>query len=137
VRQPAGEVLGPSGELERAQQAVRALGPAPTPRAATSTFSRTLSPPNRWPCWKVRASRAERARRTTFQRVTSRPSTSTAPCVGRSKPVITLMSVVFPAPFGPMSPTTSPRRTSRSTASSAWTPRKLRLTAAARSDSLM
>ena len=35
-------------------------------------------------------------------------SSSTEPELGRSKPVMTFTSVVLPAPFGPMSPTTSP-----------------------------
>jgi hypothetical protein len=43
------------------------------------------------------------------QRVMSRPRSSTLPAVGKSKPLITLTSVVFPAPFGPISPTISCR----------------------------
>ena len=37
---------------------------------------------------------------------------------------MTLKSVVFPAPFGPIRPWISPTATSRSTASSAWRPPK-------------
>ena len=47
-------------------------------------------------------------RRYAGQRVTSRSSSSTRPCVGRSKPLRTLTSVDLPAPFGPIRPTTSP-----------------------------
>ena len=36
--------------------------------------------------------------------MTSRPSSSTLPVVGKSKPVITFTSVVLPAPFGPIKP---------------------------------
>ena len=42
--------------------------------------------------------------------VTSRPSSSTLPAVGRTSPESRLKSVVFPAPFGPMMPTNSPSR---------------------------
>src|SRR5262249_50369869 len=63
----------------------------------------------------------------------SRPSSSTVPPVGRSNPVTTFTSVDLPAPFGPISPTTSRRRTSSETLSSAWTPANARETAEARS----
>ena len=57
----------------------------PTPSAATSTFSRTVSPRNERLCWNVRAIPA-RPRRCGLQRVTSRSSSSTVPEVGESKP---------------------------------------------------
>ena len=60
-------------------------GPAPTPSAATSTFSRTVSERNAWLCWNVRASPA-RPRRWALHRVIVRPSSSTEPAVGKSKP---------------------------------------------------
>jgi hypothetical protein len=41
------------------------------------------------------------------------------PAVGSSTPRIMLMVVVFPAPFGPSSPTISPRATSNDTPSTA------------------
>src|SRR5215813_4703650 len=50
----------------------------------------------------------------------------TCPVVGL-RPQITLKSVVLPAPFGPMTPSTSPRSTERSMRSRAWTPPKLLL----------
>src|SRR3954452_16597745 len=48
------------------------------------------------------------------------------PPLGRMSPDTTLRSVVFPAPFGPMRPWTSPLRTTKLTPSSAWTPPKER-----------
>ena len=107
-------------------------GGAPTPSAATSTFSRTDRLRNERLCWKVLASPA-RPRRCGLQRVMSRPSSSTEPSSGKSKPVRTLTSVDLPAPFGPMSPTTSFRWSSRVTPWSAWTPSNERETSAARS----
>src|SRR5581483_3004693 len=60
------------------------------------------------------------------------PASSTRPSSGRSKPLRTLTSVDLPAPFGPISPTTSPRESSRSTPRSACTPSKARETEEAR-----
>ncbi len=51
----------------------------------------------------------------------SSPSSETLPVNG-TKPVTASISVVLPAPFGPIRPSSSPSRTSRSTASRAWTP---------------
>ena len=98
-------------EPEQAEQlagsaAAPSAGDAPTPSAATSTFSRTESERNGWLCWNVRAS-PWRPRRLALQRVMSRPSSSTEPAVGRSNPVRRFTSVDLPAPFGPISPTTS------------------------------
>ena len=42
------------------------------------------------------------------------------PAVGRIRPEMTRISVVLPAPFGPMTPTASPARTSSETSNSAW-----------------
>ena len=42
------------------------------------------------------------------------------PLVGRIRPEITRISVVLPAPFGPITPTASPGLTSRLTPNSAW-----------------
>src|SRR5215218_2336952 len=131
---PAGSSdWGPSSSRARIVSARRRASPAeePTPMAATSTFARTLSPPNRCPCWKLRAMPA-RARRAAFHEVTSDPSTTTEPLSGRSNPVMQLTSVVFPAPLGPIRPTTSRRPTSRSTSLSAWTPWNERETPVAR-----
>ena len=47
------------------------------------------------------------------------PSSDTVPLVGASVPLSSRTSVVFPEPFGPMSPTIVPRRIERETSSSA------------------
>ncbi len=54
----------------------------------------------------------------------STPSIATDPDVERTMPVITFTSVVLPAPFGPMMPTTSPPRASRPAPSRATKPPK-------------
>src|SRR6266568_1266499 len=55
-------------------------------------------------------------------RASESPSTHrTAPAAGSSHPYSTLSSVVFPDPDGPISPTTSPTDSERSTSSSACT----------------
>src|SRR2546423_2026050 len=48
-----------------------------------------------------------------------RPNTSMWPLVGYNKPSSNLTVVDLPEPFGPSSPNTSPRRTSKSTLSTA------------------
>src|SRR6187401_1137368 len=48
-----------------------------------------------------------------------RPNTSITPLVGCSNPSSILIVVDFPEPFGPSNPNTSPRRTSKSTPSTA------------------
>src|SRR5437867_6808116 len=50
----------------------------------------------------------------------SMPSMTIDPEVGRMRPDTTRISVVLPAPLGPMTPTASPRRTSSDTSNSAW-----------------
>src|ERR1700674_193237 len=52
------------------------------------------------------------------------PARSTSPIVGRSSPLITLNSVLLPAPLGPMSARRSARSIERETPSSATTPPK-------------
>ena len=47
-----------------------------------------------------------------------RPSQQTSPRSGRITPNVILISVDFPAPFGPSRPTTRPAGTSKSTSSS-------------------
>src|SRR6266545_3636057 len=125
-------LVSPSSSRSWAARLRALRGRAPTPRAATSTFSRTESARKAWLCWKVRASPCL-PRRPGCQRVTSRPSSSTVPALGRSNPVSTLTSVDLPAPFGPIRPTTSPRRSSRLTSRRAWTPSNERDTTEARS----
>ena len=50
---------------------------------------------------------------------TSVPSMAIEPLRGRIRPEITRISVVLPAPFGPITPTASPAFTSRLTPNSA------------------
>ena len=137
VRQRARRRLGQRRQAEQLEQLVArrrraSRGPAPTPSAATSTFSRTESSRNERLCWNVRASPA-RARRCALQPVTRALPSSTLPAVGKSKPVSTLTSVDLPAPFGPIRPTTSCRCSSSVTSCSARTPSKDRETEEARS----
>ena len=65
-----------------------------------------------------------RARRSGLHVDTSMPSRSTRPDCWRVKPEMTSNSVVLPAPFGPMRPTTSPGDTRNETSSTAMTPPK-------------
>ena len=58
--------------------------------------------PNSWLIWKVRAM-PSLTRRCEAYAVMSRPSSRMRPAVGRSTPVRRLISVVLPAPFGPIS----------------------------------
>ena len=60
--------------------------------------------------------------------VTSRPSSRTAPALGRSWPRMQLKSVDLPEPFGPMMPRISRSRTSKETPSTAAMPPKCLLT---------
>ena len=91
--------------------------------AATRTLSRTLSVPNVSSRWNVRPI-PSRARWCGFVVVMSLPSSTTVPPVGGCSPVITLKSVVLPAPLGPMRPVTSFSGTSMVTAARAWRPPK-------------
>ena len=52
------------------------------------------------------------------------PAKRTSPALGSYTPVITLKTVVLPAPFGPMRLTISPSRTCRSSSESARRPPK-------------
>jgi hypothetical protein len=70
------------------------------------SFGNTRAP------WKVRTS-PRAARICGDSAVTSSPSKKIRPLVGARKPLTTLNSVVLPAPFGPISPLSSPRRTQR------------------------
>ena len=85
------------------------------------TFSITVSVGSSWKNWKTTPIVRPRhtASRFSDSAWTGVPSITTSPPVGRSMPVIMLMSVVLPEPDFPMSPTNSPGRTSRSTPLSA------------------
>src|SRR5829696_3316549 len=89
--------------------------------AARRTFSCTDRSGKTLDTWNVRPS-PERARRYGASAVTSRPCSSTPPAVGRTSPESRLKSVVLPAPFGPMMPTSSPARTSSETSTTILAP---------------
>src|ERR1700722_15296483 len=89
----------------------------------TSRFSETESPLNKRPARKARAIPA-RAKASGTASTNRRPSRRTSPAVGLWKPERTLMSVVFPAPFGPISPTISPGSSVNETPSIAASPPK-------------
>src|SRR5579871_2568143 len=63
-----------------------------------------------------------RARPALPRGVTSRPSSSTAPRLGRNAPAMMLNRVDFPAPFGPISPRSRPAGAVKLTSSSADSP---------------
>src|SRR5690606_2415737 len=74
--------------------------------------------------WKVRP-RPRRARAATPRPSTSRPRKRIDPASGRKLPQIWWISVVLPAPFGPISAWISPGLRSRLTSSVAFSPPKL------------
>src|SRR5713226_1375286 len=74
--------------------------------------------------WKERAN-PRRARAGAESAVMSSPAKRTRPRSGRRLPASWLISVVLPAPFGPMMACVSPSRTSRSTLSLASSAPKL------------
>ena len=85
--------------------------PPPSHSRAASTLSCTLSQPKICTRWKVRR-RPHRARWTALFAVMSPPAQRTRPSSGSRTPEMTSKSVVLPAPLGPMSPSTSPDRSS-------------------------
>src|SRR5215468_9935886 len=94
------------------------------PLIANSTLSSTVSFGNKLVTWNVRAS-PKPMRRWLGQRVTSWPKRRTCPEVAGKMPVITLKSVVLPAPLGPMMALRSPAITRRLTSCTALSPPKL------------
>src|SRR6185295_16844480 len=74
--------------------------------------------------WNERA-RPRRARRGALRAVTSSPAKRMVPASGRRSPASWPMSVVFPAPFGPMMAWVSPSSTFRLTPSVARSAPKL------------
>ena len=88
---------------------------------ATSRFSRTVISSNSSTACHDRTMPA-RARRSTDQRSMTASPKRTDPLDGVVKPVTTSRIVVLPAPFGPMSPTTSPGSMAKLTPSTATTP---------------
>src|SRR5215472_12388777 len=94
--------------------------------AATATIMlcRTLRCGKRLVSWKVRASPSA-ARRWTGKRLAFVPRIQISPALGAICPLMTLKSVVFPAPFVPMMARLSPAWSCSDTPSSARTPPKL------------
>ena len=124
VRAPAGSAaFGPSPTESSRRSASRSAAPtlgAGTARnsAGTATFWRTVIARKGWAIWKVRAS-PRRAIAGAPSASSGRPAKAMAPADGGSKPLIRFTRVLLPAPFGPMSPTTSPASIARSTWSTA------------------
>src|SRR5215213_5195178 len=83
---------------------------------ASATFSRTEKRGRIEVIWNERAS-PRCARRSTGMRVTSSPANMIVPASGANNPEIWLISVVLPAPFGPITACSSPGITSSVTAS--------------------
>ena len=71
-----------------------------------------------------------RRRRCGRTRSSAAPSKRTVPASARTKPQMTLKSVVLPAPLGPITPTTSPGATASDTSSRAVNPPKRTVTPA-------
>ena len=94
---------------------------SPSCEATSSSCSPTRMPEKMLVRWNDR-DMPRRRRCTTESRVMSRPSTKTRPRVGRRRPVMASIKVDLPAPFGPITPCSTPRSaTSRLTPSSALT----------------
>src|SRR5690606_27734946 len=100
--------------------------PLPCRWLATRTFSRTVRSEKTRVCWKVRTN-PRRASACGGRPVTSSPRNLTRPADGLRNPVTTLKVVVFPAPFGPTSPRTSPCFTWNESSETAAYPPKCRL----------
>src|SRR5262245_9437881 len=86
-------------------------------------LSRTVQPPKIVVRWNVRTT-PRRAIACGGRPVIEAPSSRTSPAVGGNSPVMTLISVVLPAPFGPISARISVLGSVRSTPSSATRPPK-------------
>jgi hypothetical protein len=90
-------------------------------------FSATVSSGKRLVIWKVRPT-PRRARSCGGARVASQPWISTFPPLGRIAPLMALNSVVFPAPFGPITARRSPSPSASETPSTARSAPKRTLT---------
>ena len=97
-------------------------------------FSTTGRSASSFTCWNVRATPSAAIRR--GGRLTAGfPNRLMRPSLGDRTPLIMLNSVVLPAPFGPMSPTTSPAWTEKLVSRTAARPAKLRDTVCKESNS--
>src|SRR5262245_8182129 len=92
------------------------------------TLSSTESSANTWGFWNV-LTRPRVATWSGRRPPMFSPFHSTAPALAGASRAITLRSVVFPEPFGPMMPTTSPRSTVNDTLETAIRPLKRLVTA--------
>ena len=72
--------------------------------------------------------RPARARLPALYELMSVPASANVPADGLTKPVTASITVVLPAPFGPIRPTTSPGLTSNDTSFTATTPPKRTVT---------
>src|SRR3954452_17057230 len=97
------------------------IAPPSADSADSRAFSCASSSGKTFDTWKVRPMPA-RVRRNGGSRVMSAPSSSTRPDVGRSRPDTRLNSVVLPAPFGPITASSSPSRTSSPTSATIVAP---------------
>src|SRR5687767_12498947 len=91
--------------------------------SARSTFSRTVIDANVAATWNVRPTPASAMSRG-GRPVMSVPASTTRPASGRSWPLMQLKQVVLPAPFGPISATSSPADTANVASRTACTPSK-------------
>src|ERR1700738_3101539 len=99
---------------------------------ASATFSSTEKPGRIEVIWNERA-RPRSARRWIGSAVTSSPPNTILPPSGPSSPEIWLISVVLPAPFGPITACSSPGRTSSVTSSVTRSPPKFLVSPSMRS----
>src|SRR5579862_5154206 len=84
-------------------------------RSGTSMFCATVSELNSAPSWKRTPQRCSNARASaSLAPSTSQPNTSMLPAWGRRSPTIVRSNTDLPLPEPPTTPSTSPRRTSRS-----------------------
>src|SRR5207302_6110055 len=115
-----------SRRCSSASSAMAAARRASRACAARRTFSRALSAGKIWHRWKVRAMPL-RATRWTGKPVIFSPAKTTSPACGFSTLVIRLNSVDLPAPFGPMTARISPGSSCMSSASTAMSAPKRRV----------
>ena len=104
-------------------QALSAKAPSRRAKAGIITFSMSVRSPKISGVWKTRAMPAWLISCGRIPRI-ERPSNSTVPVSGSTRPTRQFSSVDLPAPFGPMMARISPSATSRLTSSSAFSPPK-------------
>ncbi len=112
---------GPSGRAASSSHSLSGFSPAI--ESGRTTFSSALSIGRRLKNWKTKpmCSRRRSVSFASMSSVISVPAIETVPDVGLSRPARMCMSVDLPEPDGPMTATSSPERTVRSTPRSAST----------------